>query len=139
MKHPGGTIVNARPRLEGRHMRVVASVRMDSGEEVEAQLPDRETAAILPRSILAGASAAPVSLLDTLGTIAARMCDGRRARVWSYKERRFFSFQSWKSVRFVEDGPPCPDAREAAPAASPAQPGGAVLPAAVTEPRASGG
>ncbi len=108
MKHPGGTIVHARPRLEGRHMRMVASVQMDGGEVVEAQLPDRETAAILPRSILAGAATAPVSLLDTLGTIAARMCDGRRARVWSYKERRFFSFQSWKSIRFVEDGPPAP-------------------------------
>jgi hypothetical protein len=99
-------------------LRVVASVQMDDGEVVEAQLPDRETAAILPRSILlADSSTAPASLLDTLAPIVVRMCDGRRARIWTYRQRRFFSFASWRSVPIVQDTAPAetpPDARGAA-------------------------
>lgn len=107
MKHPAGIIIQARAQLQGERLKVVASVRLDEGGDVEAQLPDRETAAILPRSILiAGASKAPLQLLDTIRPLVARMCEGRRARVWTYKERRFFSFQSWKNVRFLEDPPP---------------------------------
>jgi hypothetical protein len=110
MKHPAGLIVQARAQLQGQRLKVVASVRLDEGGDVEAQLPDRETAAILPRSILlAGASKAPRQILDTLGPIIVRMCEGRRARVWTYKEKRFFSFQSWKSVRFLEDPPTAGD------------------------------
>ncbi|HET6452117.1 MAG TPA: hypothetical protein VFI08_12440 [Spirochaetia bacterium] len=108
MKRPTGEIVHARTELHGDRLRVVASVQMDGGERVEAQLPDRETAAILPRSLLAASSRVPVSLLDTLGPIVARMCDGRRARVWSYRERCFFSFQSWKSVRFLPEATAAP-------------------------------
>ena len=107
MRHPGGTIVHAQARLQGERLYVEATVRLDTGERVEARLPDRETAAILPRSILlAGSPTAPASLVDTLGPIVTRMCDGRRARVWSYRDRRFFSFPSWKSVRFREDATP---------------------------------
>ncbi len=80
-------------------------MQLDRGETVEAQLPDRETAAILPRSLLLKDGArAPHSLLETIGSILARSCRGRHARVWTYKDRRFFSFQSWKSVRFLDDG-----------------------------------
>ncbi len=109
MKHPMGTIQAAAPRLQGPHVRVVASVRMDEGEVREAQLPDREMAVMLPRCLLlAGAARAPMSLLDTMRPIVERMCVGRRARTWQYKERWFFSFQPWKGVRFVEDAPGAP-------------------------------
>ena len=67
-------------------------------------MPDREVAAILPRSLLLGDGAtAPVSLLDTLTPIIVRMSEGRRVRLWQYKERWFLSFQPWRSVRFVEE------------------------------------
>jgi hypothetical protein len=80
---------------------------MDAGETVEAQMPDREVSAILPRSILLGGTTrAPVSLLDTVRPIVERMTEGRRARLWLYKERWFLSFQPWRGVRFVDDEPP---------------------------------
>lgn len=122
MKRPMGTIQAAAPRLQGPHLKVVASLRMDEGEVREAQLPDREMAVMLPRCVLlAGAARAPMSLLDTLRPIVERMCLGRRARTWQYKDRWFFSFQPWKGVRFVEDPPqPVPASAETAePAAGP--------------------
>jgi hypothetical protein len=107
MKRPVGTIVKARPELQGQRLKVAVSVRLDTGEMVEAQMPDREVSAILPRSILLGGTArAPVSLLETVRPILERMSEGRRARLWFYKERWFLSFQPWKGVRFVADEPP---------------------------------
>ena len=99
-------IVRARPEIQARRLKVLVSVRADSGEVREAQMPDREVAAILPRSLLLGEGAtAPVSLLDTLAPIITRMSEGRRVRLWEYKERWFLSFQPWRSVRFVEEDP----------------------------------
>jgi hypothetical protein len=97
-----GTVVAVRPELRAERLSVVATVRADNGETVEAHMPDREVSAVLPRSVLMGAeSRAPVELLDTVGTILARMTEGRRVRVWEFKERKFFSFLGWRSVRFV--------------------------------------
>ncbi|MGA2974762.1 MAG: hypothetical protein ABSF77_05575 [Spirochaetia bacterium] len=99
-----GTIVKTRPELLSGRLRIVASVKSDAGEVLEAQMPDREVSAILPRSVLlGGGTVAPVSLLETVAPIVARMSDGRRVRVWSFKERWFLSFQPWRSVRFVGD------------------------------------
>lgn len=107
MRRPMGTIVRARAELQGQRLKVIASVRMDAGEVVEAQMPDREVSAILPRSILlGGTTTAPVSLLDTVRPIIERMSEGRRARLWLYKESWFLSFQPWRGVRFVDDEPP---------------------------------
>lgn len=116
MKRPMGIIQAVTVRLQGGRLKVVASVRMDEGEGQEAQLPDREVAAILPRSVLLGeAATAPASLLDTMRPIVERMCVGRRARTWMYKEKWFFSFQPWRGVRFVEEKPPAPGRAEATP------------------------
>ena len=107
MRRPMGTIVKARLDLQGQHLKVMASVRMDAGEGVEAQMPDREVSAILPRSILLGTTTrAPLSMLDTVRPIIERMSEGRRVRLWLYKERYFLSFQPWRGVRFVDDEPP---------------------------------
>jgi hypothetical protein len=104
MRHPVGTIRAARLKLQGQRLRVLVTLQMDRGEEREAQLPDREVAAILPRSVLLGASAtAPTAILDTARPIVERMCLGRRARVWRFHDRWFLSFLSWKSVRFRDD------------------------------------
>jgi hypothetical protein len=107
MRRPIGTIVKARPELQGGRLKVIASVRIDAGELLEAQMPDREVSAILPRSILLGATTkAPLSMLDTVRPIVERMSEGRRVRLWLYKERWFLSFQPWRGVRFIDDEPP---------------------------------
>jgi hypothetical protein len=107
MRRPMGTIVRVRLELQGQRLRVLASVRMDAGETVQAQIPDREVSAILPRSILLGAATrAPLSLLETVRPIVERMSEGRRVRLWLYKEKWFLSFQPWRGVRFIDDEPP---------------------------------
>jgi len=96
-----GVVLSVRPELQAERLKGVVVVRTDSGETVEAHMPDRELAALLSRSILLGSGAtAHPSLLDTIAPILARMTEGRRVRVWQYKERWFFSFQPWRGVRF---------------------------------------
>ena len=99
-----GTVVQVRPELLEERLKVVASVKADTGEIVEAHMPDREVSAFLPRSVLLGTgTSAPASLLDTLGPILARMTEGRQVRVWQYRERWFFSFPTWRRVRFIAE------------------------------------
>jgi hypothetical protein len=99
-----GTVVSVRPQLREQRLKVVAAVRTESGEVIDAYMPDREISAILPRSVLLGeARAAPVSLMETVGPILTRMTEGRIVRVWQYKDRWFFSFQQWKGVRFLDN------------------------------------
>jgi hypothetical protein len=104
-----GTVVGVRPELQSGRLRVIVAVRADSGEVLEAQMPDREVSAILPRSVLVGASTrAPLSLLATVAPILARMSEGRRVRLWQYRERWFCSFQAWRGVRFEEEATAVP-------------------------------
>ena len=101
-----GTVVRVRPELQAERLKVIATVKSDTGETFEAHMPDREVSAILPRSVLLGERAtAPHSLLQTLETILARMTEGRLVRVWQYRERWFFSFQPWRGVRFISEAP----------------------------------
>jgi hypothetical protein len=102
-----GTVVGVRPELAADRLRVVAAVRTESGEVMQAHMPDREIAAILPRSVLLGnGNKAPLSLLDTVQPILSRMTEGRYVRIWLFKDRWFFSFQPWRGVRFVPDEAP---------------------------------
>ena len=96
-----GLVLSVRPELQAERLKAVVVVKTDSGETVEAYRPDRELAALLPRSILLGSgTAAHPSLVHTMEPILSRMTEGRRVRVWQYKERWFFSFQPWRGVRF---------------------------------------
>jgi hypothetical protein len=99
-----GTAVRVHPQLQGERLKVVVTLKTDEGEMMEAQMPDREISALLPRSILLGSGArAPLSLLGTVQPILARLTEGRRVRVWLYKERWFLSFPGWRGVRFVDE------------------------------------
>ena len=115
-----GVVVDVRATVTGERMRVGARVSTKDGM-IDALLPDREVAAFLPRSLLlAGKGSAPRSLLASLTPILRRFAVGRDVRVWSYEEARYFSFPSWRSVRFREgDEGACaqtqPEADEARP------------------------
>jgi hypothetical protein len=103
----GGTVVLVRPELQAQRLRVLAGVKTDSGELLEAYMPEREVSAVLPRSVLLGQEKeAPISLMATITPMIARMTVGRRVRLWRYRERWFFSFPPWKAVRFTDDGSP---------------------------------
>ena len=97
------TVVAVRSEVKDSRLRVVARVRTEGGESFEAGMPDREVSAILPRSVLVGGgSTAPHELLATIQPILERMSEGRVVRVWDYKDRKYFSFQPWKGVRFTD-------------------------------------
>ena len=97
-----GVVVDVRATVAGERLRVGARVSTKDGM-IDALLPDREVAAFLPRSLLlAGKASAPRSLLTSLTLILRRFAVGRDVRVWSYEEARYFSFPSWRSVRFRE-------------------------------------
>ncbi len=99
-----GTVSNVQPVLANQRLKVIARVKTEDGEVLEAYMPDREVAAILPRSILLGSSTkAPPAILSTIAPILSRMADGRVVRLWKYEERFFFSFLPWKSVRFAAE------------------------------------
>ena len=96
-----GVVLDISPGLVDGRLKVSARVRTDEEGEVQAYLPDREVAAFLPRALLVGrASRAPRSLLATISPILRRFAVGRQVRVWEYQEGRYFSFPSWRSVKF---------------------------------------
>ena len=102
MKALVGRVEEAHPILEGERLKAKLLVAADSGESLAAYLPDRELAALLPRSLLVGnARTAPVELLGTLEPMLGRLAQGRRVRVWSYRDRRYASFLPWRGVRFT--------------------------------------
>ena len=101
MKAKLGRVEEARPVLEGERLKACLRVATESGERLEAYLPDRELAALLPRSILVGAGRhAPPELLSTIAPMLGRLALGRQVRVWSYRERSYASFLPWRAVRF---------------------------------------
>lgn len=98
-----GTVDSVKPVLKADRLKVVAEVRAEDGSLRSATMPDREVAAVLPRSILLGSSTrAPRGLLSTMEPILTRMTQGRVVRVWTYGEENYFSFQPWRTVRFTE-------------------------------------
>jgi hypothetical protein len=98
-----GTVDSVKPILMQDRLKVVARVRTEEGMLLEAYMPDRELAAVLPRSVLLGsASRAPRGLLSTMQPILSRMALGRVVRVWTYGDSSYFSFQPWKGVRFTD-------------------------------------
>jgi hypothetical protein len=106
-----GIIRETRPSLRGGRLRVVVRVAGPDGRDVDAFLPERELAALLPRTLLAGdRREVPASLLQTIAPLVRRMAAGREVRVWGYGEGLYCSFASWRSVRFVteEPGEPAP-------------------------------
>jgi hypothetical protein len=97
-----GRVDSARALLEGERLKARLHVTADTGETYEAYLPDRELSALIPRSVLVGEdTTAPPQLLETIEPILTRLTLARRVRIWSYQERRYASFLSWRSVRFA--------------------------------------
>lgn len=101
-----GVVVDVRAAVVGERLRVGARVSTKHEGVIDALLPDREVAAFLPRSLLLGGAAdAPRSLLASLTPILRRFAVGRDVRLWSYEQTRYFSFPSWRSVRFRAEDP----------------------------------
>lgn len=99
-----GTIKTVQAFLDKDKLRVAARVKAEEGKILKAYLPDRELSALLPRSILTGKGKdVPRELLSTIDPMIRRLAAGRNVRLWQYEEQYYFSFLSWKNVRFQAD------------------------------------
>jgi hypothetical protein len=102
VKQRRGRVETAVPIVEGQRLKVRMRVLVDGEGSQTAYLPEREVAALLPRSVLPGPGLeAPDSLLQSLEAILSGRIRGRTVRLWSYRERSYASFLPWRSVRFV--------------------------------------
>lgn len=118
-------VVAVDTRLVEQRLRVEAVVRGADGKRCSVRVPDRELAALLPRSILAAEGSPPAALLDTIRAIVGRLLMGRRVRVWEYRDQRYLSFLSWRNVRFSAAQPVPPPAKPSSAAPAPAAAPGA--------------
>jgi hypothetical protein len=99
-----GKIKTIQAFLDKDKLRVAAQVDTGNGETLKAHLPDRELSALLPRSILTGKTKdVPRELLSTIDPVIRRLAAGRNVRLWQYEQQYYFSFLSWKNVRFLSD------------------------------------
>ena len=94
------SVVAVMPRLVDGRLRAEAVVRGAGGRRTAVWVPDRELAALLPRSILAADGNPAPQLLETISAILQRTVVGRRVTVWEHCGRRYLAFLSWSSVRF---------------------------------------
>ena len=99
---------------QGR-LKAEARILNSSGQVIKAYRPDRELAALLPRSILVGKNNdVPIEILDTIEPMLKKLSLGRQVRVWTYKDDNYASFLSWRSVRFqIRDSISLPAANQA--------------------------
>ena len=98
-----GVVIDIKPVVDEGRLRALATVRSPELGSIEARLPDRELAALLPRRLLLGnGTRAPKGLLATARPILRRFVVQRDVRVWEHNERFYFAFPSWRSVRFVD-------------------------------------
>ena len=94
------SVVAVTASLKARRLQVDAVVRDQNGRRMAARVPDRELAALLPRSILAANGDPKPELLATIAVIMNRTVLGRRVRVWEFCGQRYLAFLSWRCVRF---------------------------------------
>ena len=97
-----GKVLDLKTAIVDEHIRVTARIKEQTGRIFSAVLPDRELAALLPRSILLGESSkAPENMLDVIESILCKAVKGRTVRYWEYQNLRYFSFLSWHNVKFT--------------------------------------
>lgn len=108
MKGITGTVLDARPIVHKERLRVVAKISLNELGAVDAFLPDREVAALAPRSAIVGtARRASYDVLKAVDAALKPLVLGRVVRVWTYQSEFYCSFLPWRAVRITdEDEPP---------------------------------
>jgi hypothetical protein len=97
-----GKIIKINPVVNSGRLKIIARVLMQKKGLIKAYMPDRELSALLPRSLLVmNKKQVPQRLLEAIGPIIRRMTLGRQVRLWQYEERFYFSFLSWREVKFL--------------------------------------
>jgi hypothetical protein len=104
IKFMRGRIISIHPKITRQKLKVLATIQSKSEGLLQAFMPERELAALVPRCILlADKRQAPAQLLSTITVMIKRMALARTVRIWKYREHYYFSFISWGEVRFVDE------------------------------------
>ena len=94
-------IVSTRAVIKAGHLELISKVRNEKGKRLDAVMFQREMAALIPRFVLIGKTRkASRSILETIQSIASRMTEGRRVRIYGYGDVFYYSFLSWEEVLF---------------------------------------
>ncbi len=92
-------ITSIQATVERDTLKVIATVEEREGIRTEAYLPSRETAALLPREILAqGGEHTGRPLIPLMNELLEKLTLGREVRVWEYNERLYCSFPRWRKA-----------------------------------------
>ncbi len=105
-----GKIVFIKPTVRKGRLSVRVTVQTARTGYCQARLPDRELAALVPRSLLVFDTAeAPLSLLGIVSSLLKRTTVGRKVRLHRGEDGgRLVTFFSWRRVRFLQPGPDTP-------------------------------
>jgi hypothetical protein len=109
-----GKIVFVRPCLKRGRLLARVTVQTERHGYYQALLPERELAALVPRSLLVcDRGEAPHTLLGIIGSLLQRTASGRKVRLHrSPAGESLVTFLPWKPVRFHQPDPPShPDRR----------------------------
>jgi hypothetical protein len=110
-----GKIVFVRPALKRGRLLARVTVQTEKHGYCQARLPERELAALVPRSLLVcDRGEAPSSLLGIIGSLLQRTASGRKVRLHrSPAGESLVTFLPWKQVRFCRPDPPSHPVRRA--------------------------
>ena len=98
-----GTCLSVSVLKNVEHLKVVLLV--DHGElgQISAILPEREKAALLPRSLFCPERLCiEPETLPVLETTIKRLLVGRRVKVWEFQGSWYCAFPSWRNVKIIK-------------------------------------
>ncbi len=105
-----GKIVFVKPILKNGRLRARVTVRTEQAGYCQAHLPERELAALVPRTLLVyNPQDAPLSLLGIISSLLKRTVVGRKVTLHQADGGgRLVTFLSWRTVRFRDPAPDTP-------------------------------
>ena len=94
-----GVISEVKMGITNGSLRATVLVEGDDGSSIEAGLPQREIAALLPRSVFLGAGdSLTAPLLSDLQSTIEKLLIRRPVELWEYKERMYCGFEKWRNI-----------------------------------------
>jgi hypothetical protein len=105
-----GKIIFVKPVIRRRRLCVRVTVQTEKAGVCQALLPERELAALVPRSLLVyNCEEAPHSLLGIISSLLKRTTAGRKVSLQrTVNGETLVTFLPWRNVRFSGPAPDAP-------------------------------
>ena len=100
-----GTCLSVSVPRNAEHLQVVLLVEHGELGQISAFLPEREKAALLPRSLFCPEKLSiEQESLPVLETTIKRLVVGRRVKIWEFQGNWYCAFPSWRNVKIIRKG-----------------------------------